>query len=155
MKQSPLIQNIKELLDEQQIRSHYELAYYLSERGFENISQPQISRILKQIGAINIKNSKGESVYSIKHELMMPTLETKVHELVIDVHTNEFLIMVATIPGSADIVARVIEFNCAKNLILAVIAGDDSVMVMPKRIEQCGLIKHKIDIFFGTKKQLI
>jgi transcriptional regulator of arginine metabolism len=140
MKQNPLIQNIKELLKEQHIRSHYELSYYLAERGFENTSQPQISRILKQIGAISIKNSNGESVYTIKHELMMPTLDTQVKELVIDSHTNQYIVMVETIPGSADIIARIIESSHVKTQILATIAGDDNVMLMPKSIKECNQI---------------
>jgi transcriptional regulator of arginine metabolism len=140
MKQSPLIQNIKALLKEHQIRSHYELSYYLAERGFENISQPQISRILKQIGALSIKNSNGESVYTIQHELMMPTLDTQLKELVIDSHTNQFIVMVETIPGSADIIARVIENSQIKQLVLATIAGDDNVMLIPESIKYCNQI---------------
>jgi len=135
MKQNPLIQNIKELLKEQQIRSHYELSYYLAERGFENTSQPQISRILKQIGAISIKNNNGESIYTIQHELMMPTLDTQVKELVINTHTNQLIVMVETIPGSADIIARVIENSPIKKHILATIAGDDNVMLIPVSIK--------------------
>lgn len=149
MKQSPLIQNIKELLKEQQIRSHYELSYYLAERGFENTSQPQISRILKQIGAINIKNSNGESVYTIKHELMMPTLDTQVKELVINTHTNQLIVMIETIPGSADIIARVIETSPMKKLILATIAGDDNVMIIPSSISKCEQIKSLIQEVFN------
>lgn len=149
MKQSPLIQNIKALLKEQQIRSHYELSYYLAERGFENTSQPQISRILKQIGAVSIKNSNGESVYTIQHELMMPTLDTQVKELVIDSHTNQFIVMVETIPGSADIIARVIENSPIKRLILATIAGDDNVMLIPSSIESCSQIKEMIKTIFN------
>jgi len=137
MKQNPLIQNIKELLKEQQIRSHYELSYYLAERGFENTSQPQISRILKQIGAISIKNNNGESIYTIQHELMMPTLDTQVKELVINTHTNQLIVMVETIPGSADIIARVIENSPIKKHILATIAGDDNVMLIPVSIKNC------------------
>jgi len=148
MKQNLLIQNIKELLKEQQIRSHYELSYYLAERGFENTSQPQISRILKQIGAINIKNSNGESVYAIKHELMMPTLDTQVKELVIAVTTNDYIVMVETIPGSADIIARVIENSSIKKLILATIAGDDNVMLIPSSIQSCNQIKQMIKSIF-------
>ncbi|WP_042145601.1 MULTISPECIES: hypothetical protein [unclassified Pseudoalteromonas] len=140
MKQNPLIQNIKELLKKQHIRSHYELSYYLAERGFENTSQPQISRILKQIGAISIKNSNGESVYTIKHELMMPTLDTQVKELVIDSHTNQYIVMVETIPGSADVIARIIESLPVKTQILATIAGDDNVMLLPKSIKECNQI---------------
>ena len=148
MKQNPLIQNIKALLKEQQIRSHYELSYYLAERGFENTSQPQISRILKQIGAISIKNSKGESVYAIEHELMMPTLDTQVKELVIDSHTNQFIVMVETIPGSADIIARVIENSSIKQLVLATIAGDDNVMLVPSSIKNCSRIKEMLQSIF-------
>ena len=148
MKQNLLIQNIKELLKEQQIRSHYELSYYLAERGFENTSQPQISRILKQIGAINIKNSNGESVYAIKHELMMPTLDTQVKELVIAITTNDYIVMVETIPGSADIIARVIENSPIKKLILATIAGDDNVMLIPSSIQSCNQIKQMIKNIF-------
>lgn len=148
MKQSPLIQNIKALLKEQQIRSHYELSYYLAERGFENTSQPQISRILKQIGAINIKNSNGEYVYAIKHELMMPTLDTQIKELVINTNTNQFVIIIETIPGSADIIARIIETSSMKKFILATIAGDDNVMIIPNSIKDCDHIKSLIQQVF-------
>ncbi len=135
-KQSPLIENIKELLHQKQIRSHYELAYYLDERGFANVSQSQISRLLKQVGAVYLKNATGESVYAIKHELMIPTLDTEIHELVVAINTNENMIMVSTVPGAANIVAGIIDNMKDKLQVLAVIAGDDSVMVLPVAIKE-------------------
>ena len=150
-KQSPLVQVIKELLKTEQIRSHYELAYFLDERGFENVSQPQISRILNQIGAVNLKNAQGQAVYVLKRELIMPTLETQVDELVVGVHANEALVVVETLPGSADIVSRVLEKQSKKFHILAAIAGDDSVMILPVCTNDIVALSNKIKMLFDVK----
>ncbi|ATC97036.1 arginine repressor [Pseudoalteromonas tunicata] len=149
-KQSPLIQTIKELLKNEQVRSHYELSYYLAERGFDNVSQPQISRILNQLGAVSIKNAQGQAVYVLQRELMMPTLDTEVGELVIEVHHNEALVVVQTLPGAADIISRVLEKQSKKLHILAAIAGDDSVMILPNKIDGIDLLVKKIRQIFAV-----
>lgn len=149
-KQSPLIQTIKELLNNEQVRSHYELSCYLSERGFDNVSQPQISRILNQLGAVSLKNSQGQAVYVLQRELIMPTLDTELAELVIAVHHNEVLVVVQTLPGAADIISRVIEKQNKKLQILAAIAGDDSVMILPNKIEGIELLVKKIQQIFNV-----
>ncbi len=62
---SELITAFKIMLKEKEFRSQDELVYELSLRGFENISQSKVSRMLSTIGAIRTRNTKNKIIYKL------------------------------------------------------------------------------------------
>ena len=54
------------LIAEKSYLSQEEIRRDLQERGFETISQSTVSRLLKLLGVIKIRNAKGLKIYSLK-----------------------------------------------------------------------------------------
>ena len=67
-----LIDTFKRLLKEKEFRSQDELVYDLSLKGFENISQSKVSRLLSKLGAIKTRHAKNNVIYQLPEELFIP-----------------------------------------------------------------------------------
>ncbi|WP_242602040.1 ArgR family transcriptional regulator [Legionella yabuuchiae] len=98
------------------------------------VSQPQISRLLKKINAVKTQNSQGEMVYHLPHDVIPPTMNVNLSGLILAISANEMMIIVKTSPGSAGLIARIIDNNNFD--ILGTIAGDDTIFVAPKSVEK-------------------
>lgn len=82
------------LIAEKSYFSQEELRRDLQERGFETISQSTVSRLLKLLGVIKIRNAKGLKVYSQNPQLRpAPDAARTVSEMVVSVeHNREFIL---------------------------------------------------------------
>lgn len=96
------------------------------------VNQSKISRLLRKINAIKVKNESGEMVYHLPHDATPPPVASTLEDLVIEVLANEAMIIIRTSPGAASLIARIIDHK--KCEILGTIAGDDSIFVAPKSI---------------------
>lgn len=96
------------------------------------VNQSKISRLLRKINAIKVKNENGEMVYHLPHDATPPPVASTLEDLVIEVLANESMIIIRTSPGAASLIARIIDHK--KCEILGTIAGDDSIFVAPKSI---------------------
>ena len=112
-------------------------------RGHE-VNQSKISRLLRKIGAIKTKNEAGEVSYLLPLEPTPPTLSSRLNTLIIDVQHNEHTIIINTSPGAAMMIARVLDLQRQSLNILGVIAGDDTILVIPKSINKLSTIVDKI-----------
>lgn len=130
-RQEPIMQVFKELLKEERYGSQAEIADALIERGFININQSKVSRMLTRFGAIRTRNSKMDMVYCLPQELGIPTVSSTVKSLVLDVDHNDHIIVIHTSPGSAQMIARMLDSIRRAEGILGTIAGDDTIFVTP------------------------
>ncbi len=131
--QKPIMQVFKELLKEERYGSQAEIADALLERGFSNVNQSKVSRMLTRFGAIRTRNSKMDMVYCLPQELGVPTVSSTVKSLVLDVDHNDQIIVIHTSPGSAQMIARMLDSIRRAEGILGTIAGDDTIFVTPHR----------------------
>jgi transcriptional regulator of arginine metabolism len=106
----------------------------LEKLGYE-INQSKASRLLRKVGAIKVVNEKGQTVYSLPREPAPPSMNTSLRSLILDIVSNETLVVIFTSPGSASMVARVLDYNQITTEILGTIAGDDTIFVAPKSIK--------------------
>jgi transcriptional regulator of arginine metabolism len=97
------------------------------------INQSKVSRLLRKVNAIKVKNEMGEMIYHLPHDATPPEISTVLSDLVIDIVANEAMIIIKTSPGSASLIARIIDHK--KCAILGTIAGDDSIFVAPESIK--------------------
>lgn len=97
------------------------------------VNQSKISRLLRKINAIKSKNDQGEMVYCLPHDVAPPSIHRPLSDLIIDVQANESLIILKTSPGSASLIARIIDNK--KCQILGTIAGDDTIFIAPKSVK--------------------
>lgn len=125
-----LIVAIQDLLQKKMVRTQDEIREALRKLDFE-VNQAMISRILHKLGAIKM-NEGNQVVYRLPSELMAITPKDQLKQLVLKITHNETLIVIQTSPGSAQLVARLLD---QKNIsgILGTLAGDDTIFVAPEK----------------------
>ena len=125
-------QVFKELLREERYSSQAEIADALCARGFTNINQSRVSRMLARYGAIRTRNTKMDMVYCLPQELGVPTVSSTVKTLVHDIDFNDNIVVIHTSPGSAQMIDRMLDSIRKSEGILGTIAGDDTIFVTPR-----------------------
>jgi transcriptional regulator of arginine metabolism len=138
-----LIDALKELLLECKASTQEEICEALEKQGFE-INQSKASRLLRKIGAIKVVNIEGQTVYSLPREPAPPLMDTSLQNLIVDIVSNETLVVVFTSPGSASMVARVLDYSQVSTEILGTIAGDDTIFVAPKSTKNILKLENEI-----------
>ena len=140
-KKIDLIVAIQNLLQKKMVRTQDEIREVLHKQGFD-INQAMISRILHKLGAI--KMNEGEQiVYRLPTELITITPKDQLKQLVLNIAHNEALIVIQTSPGSAQLVARLLD---QKNVsgILGTLAGDDTIFIAPDKIRHIDTLYQSI-----------
>jgi transcriptional regulator of arginine metabolism len=130
-----LAEALKTLLQEREASTQESICAALEKNGYE-INQSKVSRLLRKIGAVKIVNIHGQTVYSLPREPAPPTMHTPLKDLIVDVVANETLVVIFTSPGSASMVARILDYKQISTEVLGTVAGDDTIFVAPKSIKQ-------------------
>jgi transcriptional regulator of arginine metabolism len=108
---------IVELVRERPVHTQQELANALAERGF-SATQATVSRDIQELGLIRT----GEG-YRVGAPLAV------VSDLVLSLTRVEFLVVIRTPPGTANLVARTIDESGLAG-IAGTVAGDDTIIVV-------------------------
>lgn len=133
---------IEELIVNKAITSQNELLKLLKAKGFK-ITQTTLSRDLDEIGAVKKNKSDGNSTYSIdrksadrmtENKEARQRLEKSLSEFVISVDSSANLAIIHTPAGAAQYVASLID-QSAIDKVIATIAGDNTVLVVTKAID--------------------
>lgn len=140
---SSLVDALKALLMNREAATQEDICVALEKLGYE-INQSKASRLLRKIGAIKVINTQGETVYSLPREPAPPLMNTPLRDLILDILSNEALVVIFTSPGSASLVARVLDYQQISTEILATIAGDDTIFVAPKSIKNTSKLAEEI-----------
>ncbi|MDY4595184.1 MAG: transcriptional regulator ArgR [[Pasteurella] aerogenes] len=126
-----LTKAFKELLAQERFGSQSEIVSALQEQGFTHINQSKVSRMLTKFGAVRTRNTRMEMVYCLPNELSVPNTSSPLKNLVLDVDFNDYLIVIKTSPGAAQLIARLLDSVGKTDGILGTIAGDDTIFVTP------------------------
>lgn len=119
------------LITEKSYLSQEEIRRDLQDHGFESISQSTVSRLLKMLGVIKIRNTKGQKIYSVNPQLRpAPDAARSIAEMVVSVEHNSEFILIHTVAGYGRAVARILDYHALPE-ILGVIAGSSIVWVAP------------------------
>lgn len=129
-----LIDSLRELLLNGTATTQEDICAALETAGYE-INQSKVSRLLHKVGAVKSKNEQGHIVYRLPHEPAPPMTSSQLSSLIIDVTANEVNIVVSTSPGSAQLVARILDYHKKDLQILGTLAGDDTIFIAPKSIK--------------------
>ena len=124
-----LTKAFKELLHQERFASQSEIVDALKNQGFQSINQSKVSRMLSKFGAVRARNTKMEMVYCLPSELSVPATSSPLKNLVLDIDHNDFVIVIKTSPGAAQLIARLLDSIG----ILGTIAGDDTIFVTPTK----------------------
>ncbi len=130
-----LIEALKEILRLGSATTQQEICEHLSSQGFD-INQTKVSRLLNKLSAIKIKDSQGQIAYHFPKEFAPPPSKASLNQLILKISANEHLIVIQTSPGSASLIARMLDYQSSKSEILATLAGDDTIFVAPKSVKR-------------------
>ena len=147
-KQESLVQTFKELLKQEQFSSQGDIVDALKSHGYDNISQSKVSRMLSKYGAVRTRNARQEMVYCLPAELGVPTAESPLNQLVLDIEHNEMMIVIHTSPGAAQLIARLLDSVSKSDGVLGTIAGDDTIFIAPTNVKTIGQTLEKLEHLF-------
>lgn len=143
-----LLNTLRSLLEKESLGSQGELSMELSKRGFANLSQSSISRLLIKLGAIKIKNTHNQTVYKFPGAHLVPNKKQTINSVVLSVQHNSVQIIVKTIVGGGCIISKIIESMPITLGILGCVASNDTVLVIPSNINDIASITQKIIAHF-------
>lgn len=147
-KQEALVNAFKDLLKQEQFGSQGDIVDALKAQGFDNISQSKVSRMLSKFGAVRTRNARQEMVYCLPAELGVPTAKSPLKQLVIDIESNDMMIIVRTSPGAAQLIARLLDSLGKADGVLGTIAGDDTIFIAPTSVAEIERTKEKLNLLF-------
>ncbi|MGF1759130.1 arginine repressor [Photobacterium sagamiensis] len=139
---SSLIAECKRLLQQQSFTTQDEIRRQLMALGFGRISQSTISRLLLRLGVVKVPNAYGKKVYCLAVENETVQVDSTIASQIEFITHNQLFIVVRTHPGSAQLIARIIDVQPHEE-ILGTISGNDTVMVAPRdinHIDECEMI---------------
>lgn len=136
---------LRQLLREGVASTQEEICEALSQKKFD-VTQSTVSRDLRRIGAIKTTNENNEIVYRMPEGAreFLPRMSHDLNGLVVDIQSNENIIVLHTTPGSASLVATHLDSLRQNMGILGTIAGDDAIFVVPASIKKIPSIIKKI-----------
>ena len=127
---------IQEILSGHKIGSQEELLSMLSQKGF-NITQATLSRDIKSLKIIKSPDVSGNYIYTLPERNYAPYASTRkeVHDLnaigYVSIEFSGNLGVMKTRPGYAMGIASDIDLR-ASHVILGTIAGDDTILLIPR-----------------------
>lgn len=123
------------LVQDEDIHTQDELASRLEEEGIE-VTQATVSRDIKQLGLIKIPIDNGGYKYSLPPQQkdninINSRMKRMFEDSVSRIDYSENLVVINTLPGTAQAVASLIDNTEWKN-VLGTIAGDDTILLIIK-----------------------
>lgn len=118
---------IKEIVSTRRVGSQEELLRLLGERGF-TVTQATLSRDIRRLQIVKRPNKLGGYIYVADHAAVTQPVAAPI------TGTIEFsgqLAVIKTRPGYAAAIASEID-SSAHNVVLGTIAGDDTVLIVPR-----------------------
>ncbi len=136
-----LIVAIQSMLRNGCFETQDDICQALEKKGFD-VTQVTISRIMNKLGAVKM-NEDQKMVYRLPVETTSIKAQDALSQFVLNILRNEVLIVIHVAPGSAQLVARLLDQQ-HKLGILGTIAGDDTIVVIPEKVAQIDQLMKKV-----------
>ncbi len=137
---------IIELINKNDIETQEELTAILKQNGFDT-TQATVSRDIKELRLVKIADDKGKYKYALKtatDELKLSAKFTRIlEETVIRIDVSTSFVVIKTYPAMAQAAASAID-NMNWEEIVGTIAGDDTIFVALKTIEDAEVFCEKV-----------
>jgi len=112
----------------------------LAKHGLE-VNQSTVSRLLRRLEAVKLV--EGDKVVYRLLERKASDLSGSLESLVIEIASNEAMVVIKTIPGSAMFVGHFLD-GANMQKVLGTVAGDDTVFITPKSINDINVLVDEI-----------
>lgn len=139
---------IKSLIASRDISNQTELVRELKAKKIE-VTQATLSRDLVELGIIRMPTEEGYR-YELRTSSPEPVLRGFTSEEVISIKANENLVVIRTFPGRAQGVAFLLDSKTDLE-ILGTIAGDDTILIVPKSSKQIKKTINNISQYLGLR----
>ena len=138
---------ILELIKENIVGPQEELADLLKKEGF-NVTQATVSRDIKELALIKITAGNDQYRYSLPTEITVSEtrLRFMLKEFVLNYASSENILVIRTAPGNANAVASALD-NAQWAEILGSVAGDDTILVVARKMEEIPNIIEKLESY--------
>lgn len=137
---------IIELINKNDVETQEELTSLLRQNGFDT-TQATVSRDIKELRLVKIADEKGKYKYALKaatDELKLSAKFTRIlEETVIRIDVSTSFVVIKTYPAMAQAAASAID-NMNWEEIVGTIAGDDTIFVALKTIEDAEVFCEKV-----------
>ena len=138
---------IKEIVEQSQIETQEELTAALRRQHIQ-VTQATVSRDVKELMLVKVPVGDGRYRYALPQErtaALSPDRVTRLlRDSVVGLDDSENLIVVKTLPGTANAVASVLD-GIRWPEIIGTVAGDDSILVVVKPKETVPRVLGKLD----------
>ena len=118
---------IKQMISRDKIGTQEEIKQRLEAEGI-TVTQATFSRDLREIGLLKLRDEEGKLYYS---EHVLPSLDPTVKDYVKSVSRAQFMLVLHTELGEADVLANIIDSD-ENPEILGTVAGADTLLVICK-----------------------
>ena len=122
-------ERIIRLIQEGNIGTQEEIKRYLQDDGI-SITQATLSRDLRELGLLKLRNSDGKLYYSLSTQTN-PQLDPAIYSYVKKLERAGFMLVIHTNLGEADVLANIIDAE-NNDTILGTVAGADTLLVICK-----------------------
>ncbi len=128
---------VKEIVENMVIETQEELAEALRRQGID-VTQATVSRDIKELMLIKVPIGDGRYRYAFPQEqtvVITPArMERTFQDSVIGINFSQNIIVLKTMPGTAQAVAFTIDY-VKWSEVIGTVAGDDTIMVIVKPME--------------------
>jgi len=141
---------ILDIVSRSAIPSQGELATALRKRGFR-VTQATLSRDLKELRLSRVPTADGYRYAPAETEPASPAADRLAAVEVMGVEANESVVVLRTLAGHAQSVGVFLD-GLKHAEILGTIAGDDTVLVLPRSTRRTARLKSALGKLFGFEK---
>ncbi|MDF2565197.1 MAG: transcriptional regulator, ArgR family [Massilibacillus sp.] len=139
---------IKEIIENTVVETQEELAESLRKQNIE-VTQATVSRDIKELMLIKIPTGDGRYRYAYPLEKNIVFSKNRMARMfqdsVIGLNYSENIIVIKTLPGTANAVASTLDYAKWPEII-GTVAGDDNILVVIKPIEAVPQILRKLEL---------
>ena len=138
-------EKIKQIITQTEVNTQGELAKMLSEEGF-SVTQATVSRDIKELGLIKVAGKVKKHTYAYEKKV------TDVHDVkllnlfktcVVSIDLALNIVVVKTLGGNGNSAGVMID-KLKLNEVVGSVAGDDTVIIVTKTVEDAEKVKQKL-----------
>ena len=138
--------NIKEIIENNVIETQEDLAEALAKQSIR-VTQATVSRDIKELMLIKVPAGEGRYRYAFPVEnntaFLQPRMERIFQDSVVGMDYSANIVVIKTLPGTAQAVAAAID-NTKWPDIIGTVAGDDNILVVVKPIDAVSRVMAKL-----------
>lgn len=131
-------------------KSIIKISKLLNDRGFF-LSDHKIRNLLTEANIHKSFDDKGQKYYKLQTEATFINTNNVINNFITSIDHNDSMIVIKTTIAGAPLVAKLIDFNSSQLSVLGTIAGDDTVLVIPKNAITCYATFEKVYNFLNKK----